>query len=537
MRTELLNNGGKFWQKIGDNYIKGYAFINNDLLDEQAIYSELIKSIQVNLIQEKLLQLNGNFSCVIKYNDKIYLIADKLKSYPLLYAKINGDWVITDQARSMMDALSEYKPDEIAIVTYLSLGYLHGNQTFLENCKIVVAGTWVELEEKDIAYTYHKHIYPKVNLSDEAIMAGCVHSLENAIKRMLQSIGDRPIWIPLSGGYDSRLLACVLKKLDAKNVSCFTYGIPESYEVKISRQVAQTLNFPWYYVEYTEEKFLAVANSPMDDDYIYWAMNLNTTSHFQDFIAFKELRERRIIEDNAVVVPGHSGEILGRDQIPYQLLESNKSVAELLYYRYFQWNIPKKKSKKIILNDLGQELNITIAKEDKSRTIDLFSNWNIQNRQANFIVNAVRIYEYFGVDWRIPLWDDELSYFWFSLPWTKNANVILYNQFMFEQYFIPMKVAIYKEKIVSRNLMAKIRLPFGIKSKIKKELSKLNYFKTIYDFNGLNYRASYYLNKINDVPPKQIILKKTDTNAVITYYEIFLIKKYFALKEIKNDQK
>lgn len=398
---------------------------------------------------------------------------------------------------------------------------------FLNDCKIVSAGTYVQIDDEVNIYEYHKHIYKKVSISDDEIMEGCVRTLENALKRMIISIGDRPVWIPLSGGYDSRLLACVCKKLNVKKVSCYTYGISDSFEVNISKKVAEILGYPWYYVEYNNAKFLSVVKSPIIKDYIFWAMNLNTTSHYQDFIAFKELREKGIIEDNAVIVPGHSGEILGRDHIPYHLLGSNKNVAELLYHRYFQWNILKKKYKKQVLNNLGTELNSTISKDDKTITGDLFSNWNIQNRQANYIVNAVRVYEYFGIDWRVPLWDDELSDFWFSLEWNKSSKVILYNHFMFEKYFIPMRVAIYKETGASRNLMAKIRLPFDIKSRLKKAMCHLNYFKSKYDSNGFYNRVNYYLNELKKFQTNYIAVKKPDTNALVALYQIFLLEKYF----------
>lgn len=527
MKIELINNKGKTWKQFEDSYLKGFAFSNNTLLTENEIYNELISSIKAGNLNQKLLKLNGNFSGVLQFQDCTYLFADKLKTYPLLYANINGEWVITDQSKVILDAMPEFAPNENAIMTYLALGYLHGKLTFLDDCYIVSAGTYVVLSNKATVHEYHKHIYEKVNMTNEEIMEGCVESMENSIKRMLLSIGDRPIWLPLSGGYDSRLLACLFKKLKVKNVKCFTYGIPESYEIKISEQVANTLGFPWYYVEYTEEKFLSVANSPLDDDYIVWAMNLNTTTHYQDFIAFKELREKGIIEDNAVIVPGHSGEILGRDQIPYHLLDTNKTVAELLFYKYFYWNSLKNEFKENAINLLGINLNSTTAKKDKTLTIDLFSNWNIQNRQANFIVNAVRVYEYFGNDWRVPLWDDELSAFWLSLPWEKNSNVMLYNQFMFEQYFKPMGVAIYKEANISKSLIAKIKLPFNLKSKIKKELSKLNYFKSRYDHNGFNYRATFYLDKLKNFSSPYILLKKTNPNAVIALYQIFLLKEYY----------
>lgn len=525
MKLELINNKGKSWKQFEGNYIKGFAFLNNTLLTESEINNVLIDAIKTDKLKQKLLELNGNFSGVIQFQECIYLFADKLKTYPLLYTNINGEWLITDQSRVIIEAMPGFRLNETAIITYLTLGYLHGEQTFLENCNIVSAGTYVVLNNKPTIHKYHNHIYDKVNLTDDEIMKGCVESMENSIKRMLLSIGDRPIWLPLSGGYDSRLLACLFKKLNVENVKCFTYGIPESYEVKISKQVAKTLGFPWYYVEYTEEKFLSGSNSPMDDDYILWAMNLNTTSHYQDFIAFKELKEKGIIEDNAVIVPGHTGEVLGRDHVPYHLLDENKSVSDLIYYKYFHWNRPKRKYKKQLLNSLGAKLNSTISKENKADAIDLFTNWNIQNRQANFIVNAVRVYEYYGNDWRVPMWDDELSEFWFSLPWEKNSNVMLYNQFMFEQYFIPMGVDIYKESNITKTVISRIKLPFNLKPIIRKALNNTKYFKSRYDVNAFNGLTKFILSKVANFNLDYITLDKTSFNSVTAYYQIYLLKK------------
>lgn len=132
MSIELTNNRGKSWQKIGNSYIKGFAFIKDRLLLGQDILNELLQSIINNQLKDKLLELNGNFSAVIQYQKTIYLFADKLKTYPLLYAKINNEWIITDQSKVIMDAMPQYSPNENAIMTYLALGYLHGNQTFFK---------------------------------------------------------------------------------------------------------------------------------------------------------------------------------------------------------------------------------------------------------------------------------------------------------------------------------------------------------------------------------------------------------------------
>ena len=59
-----------------------------------------------------------------------------------------------------------------------------------------------------------------------------------------------PQLIRLSGGNDSRLIACLCKKFGLDNVTCFTYGREDSFEVAISKKVASALGYMWYFVEY-----------------------------------------------------------------------------------------------------------------------------------------------------------------------------------------------------------------------------------------------------------------------------------------------
>jgi asparagine synthase (glutamine-hydrolysing) len=42
--------------------------------------------------------------------------------------------------------------------------------------------------------------------------------------------------------------------------------------------------------------------------------------------------------------------------------------------------------------------------------------WNWQERQAKFIANAVRVYEFWGYEWRLPFWDAEVVDFWAAVP-------------------------------------------------------------------------------------------------------------------------
>lgn len=523
MEIQLNSNGGKVWQSFGENHIKGFAFYKNKFLSGNDLLNAVLSAIYDNNLNSLLLELNGNFSIVCSEGISTYLIADKMKTYPLLYLRNNHNFFVSDQAKAILDCDCKLTFDEESVITYIPLGYLHGDSTLLQNCKIVAAGTYVVLGDSATVVKYHEHIYEKTESEDiDVLIEKAEQQLEKAINRMLISIGDRPIWIPLSGGYDSRLLACVLKKLNVPNVNCFTYGISSSYEVQISRQVAEALGFKWHFIEYNDSN---IAEISTHIDYFISAMNLNSTSHYQDFVAIKELKERNIMPDNAVIVPGHSGEILGRDQVPYHLLDSDCTLADLLYYRYYTRNELKGKYKRYALASLGNNFNDFQVRDDKSLAIDLFNNWNVQNRQSNFIVNAVRVYEFFNYDWRIPLWDDELSKFWFSISTDINRNVEFYNHFLFTVYFKPLKVDFYKKSYASGNFISKIRLPFGIKYKIKYYLTKFSFLKGMYDFNNLNRITEVIDNKLVGFRLKYIKARHKYSDSSDTLFLLFLLTK------------
>src|SRR6185295_17915578 len=50
--------------------------------------------------------------------------------------------------------------------------------------------------------------------------------LRNVFSKMIASAQGRPIVVPLSAGFDSRLIAAALKELRYPDVRCYAYGIP-----------------------------------------------------------------------------------------------------------------------------------------------------------------------------------------------------------------------------------------------------------------------------------------------------------------------
>ena len=69
---------------------------------------------------------------------------------------------------------------------------------------------------------------------------------------------------------------------------------------------------------------------------------------------------------------------------------------------------------------LGWERITAYAEYDEisnpAELADAFEAWEWQERQAKFIVNSVRVYDFWGHDWWMPLWDAGFMRFWQGVP-------------------------------------------------------------------------------------------------------------------------
>jgi asparagine synthetase B (glutamine-hydrolysing) len=82
-----------------------------------------------------------------------------------------------------------------------------------------------------------------------------------------------------------------------------------------------------------------------------------------------------------------------------------------------------------------------IAESTPEKAADTFEYWDLQERQAKFIVNSVRVYESFGYEWRLPLFDAELMDFWARVPLRGRVGRRLYFEFVRAHQKLPITPA------------------------------------------------------------------------------------------------
>ena len=490
-------------------YVKGWAFHKGNLLKGKSLLDYLARAFLSGdeHFKQTLQALNGFFSIILTTNEEVILISDKLKSYPLLYFQEDGKFFVCNQGEVPHKRMKSIRINETFMPTFLALGYLWGNNTLYEQCHIVPGSTYVRIKE-DVALpiSYAKKPALSQGLTEEEIARKADIALMHSFERLSHIAPNRPVVLPLSGGYDSRLLACLCKKFGFRHVICYTYGIKGNPETEISRQIARQLGYPWYYVEYTTEKWASIIRNGYVESYLRFAGNLNAIGHLQDFLAIHELRHKGVIPPDSIIVPGHTGDMLGGSHLPLDTLTpSNLPLS--IYEKYYELNILKPTYKAQALALLNNNLPQDITSEEEC--LQAFYDWGKNARQSNFIINSVRAYEFQGWEWALPLWDDEYAQFWESIPCERRKGSALYNRFLFRHYFMPFHVEMEKPNrapSAMHGLLARF-LDHDGRSIIKHYLEKYHLKSTQTD--------DYALDNVGDLLEMHYSLPKKNTNRYI----------------------
>jgi len=503
IKINLQYNKGYKWNHSKNIHSKGYLFGPEGNLHQGKDLNAYFSCASEGDFANKIASANGSFAIVIQKNNKLWVGMDRLRSIPLFYAFKNNIFYISDNAYWIKGELNLKELDKISEQEFLLTGYVTGKDTLFTEIKQIQAGEYLIAEGKNSqihigTHRYYRYLHNNFFAeSKEELYDKLDKVSENVIRRLINSVNESTIMIPLSGGYDSRYIAAMLKKFDYKNMICFSYGKKGNWESEISEKVAKKLGCKWYFVEYTKTKWRDLFNSKEMKQYLKYGNNLTSLAHLQDWPAVWELKKTNKIPDDAVFVPGHSGDLLGGSWTPKPLDTSKidynlNDISGYLFKRHYcLFDLKDEHKKGLFLNRIKEELRdleILIAEN----YVNLSDCWNIANRQAKFIVNSVRIYEFFGFEWRIPLWDSELMDFWLRIPLKYRIKKELYDEYLFERLFKEYDISFNKnenKKIKKNSSLGKI------KSTIKKV--RFLYRMALKILFIRKYLLDYYNNSMN----------------------------------------
>jgi len=427
-------------------YARGFAFRSGELLRGAGLVSLLgeaagngVDSQCQQKLSEVLSELNGNFAIIIRTKKWLFAAVDRIRSIPLFYGIKDGHAFLSDDAYWVKGRSSKDKPDLLNVKEFMLTGYITGSDTFFPEVKQLQAGEFLwcqDTEDKPVIsvcryYRWLHGDYLEVGEKELFEKMGQMHN--RVFERFSESTRGSPLVIPLSGGYDSRLLAVMLKRLGREDVTCFSYGRPGNWESALSRRVAKILGYKWNFVPYSFKKWRKWSEESRDiGEYQCYAANLSSIPVMTNLLAVKELKEQGAIAENSIFVPGHTGDFISGGHIPLywagkQSISFNELLAAIWRRHYSLWKTSISLHEDLVRKLSGQLEDVESDTYDGAISAFEYQEW--QERQAKFIVNSVRVYEFYGFEWRLPFWDNDFMEFWQRVPVSYRIGKVLYDRF------------------------------------------------------------------------------------------------------------
>lgn len=486
--------------------------------------------------------LDGHFAFVVQTPQWCLAAVDKIASIPLCYADDGDAWHIDCQAARLLanagiDA-REVKSD--AALAIAMSGYTIGRATLYDRLQALTPGEAVFFAAVGDAqrFQYYRyapwHEQPGVFSDYLSELAGVTL---NVLRKMLASVGDRQIVIPLSAGNDSRSIASGLKQLGATNVKCFTYGIDGSFEAQISRKVAEKLGYEWRFVPLTHRSESAFYRSEEFRRYWREADSCLSVPYIQGLSATKYLQESGWIDANAVFVNGNTGDFISGGHIPPAMcanvadVSREKRMTQLLHEfvkKHFSlWAYLKTANN---LQNIERQLSAEISRLTGENIPDhalhgVYEYLELLGRQSKYILGNQRIYEFYGYEWRLPLWDDDYLRFWAKVPLALKAKQNLYKSMLQQQNWggvwdnsIPVNRQTIRPKwLIPLRFLAKLGFaPFGAKGRKAWKRFELNVF---YYWRDLGMTVALF-------PYRQVLFDRKGARHVVA----FMAERYLAEK-------
>jgi len=477
--THLQNNKGFTWHSKGGISVKGFLFDNQDNFFPGKEIIEYFSSIDsFSDFEERVNYANGAFSVIIHFEEEIFVATDIIRTFPLFYARHQGKWILSDDAGYLSELTGNHEINPLAKVEFLAAGYVTGNETLLQGIRQVQAGEIIRFKEDDLNnrfyYSYRTHKAREDEYED--LKSEGLKTIQEAFARFIVSLDNKTVVLPLSGGYDSRLIAAKLKHFGYKDVVCFTYGRKSSPEIEISEKVAKQLGYKWIFVEYTEELIEGYLEDEHFRQYYPYASQYVSMFYMQEYFAVRYLKENKLIPDDSVFVPGHSGDFLAGSQLNkhsnLRMEESLSQIAERIYSIKYCFNKPNPDNKPKILDRIEKSLQEKFIK-DSDLAYTIHEDWDFKEKLAKFNFNSATTYAAFGYEYRFPFWDRYLVDFFKRLPLHAKINKYLYDDILCNDIFENLGLNFDEELTLTDNALRFFKIKKQIKQILPEAINRI----------------------------------------------------------------
>jgi asparagine synthase (glutamine-hydrolysing) len=424
IKVHLREDHGKRWTRLGGADVSGYVFWEGQLLTGASLAAWFADAAEHDL-PSVVRTANGSFQGIYRTGDRLLATVDRVRSMPIFYASVGDTLIVSDDAYWVAEEAGDQQFDRISLDEFRAAGYVTGGATLSRHVRQIQAGeildTAIDRQGHPAVtvsdyykYTHHDDVVE----TDDDFEGRLGEVIDRVGGRLVESLAGETALVPLSGGLDSRLVALILRAQQYDDVICFSYGRPENAESQTSRSVAKHLGYRWVFAPYDNEMWRRLMHSPERLTLDRYADNLASLPHLQDWPAVRMLRQAKKLPDRGIFVPGHTGDFLSGQQmagIEHLVTRGDReTLARAIRLAHYPDGVPRRSRPSIeakILAEVGGVVDGT-----RRSVLAAVDTWNWRERQAKYIVNSVRSYEFIGHGWRLPLWDNELMDFWERVP-------------------------------------------------------------------------------------------------------------------------
>ncbi len=429
MKISIHLVDGIRWTALAGLWFRGAAVHKGRLAREAELARLLPGAADVQTAAQLLSSLSGFFACIGQVGEWTIAAADHVRSIPVFYGEVEGRLFISDSARWVRERVGDSERDPVAELEIEYAGYVTGPDTLYPRVKQLQAGELLAARVVDGELQTHTTTYfpqrrwPLLDRSEEELLAALDEATASAMRHLIEYAGGRPIALALSAGIDSGRIAIWLKRLGYDDVFAYSYGRAGNQDALGSRRLARRLGLRWEFVPYTEQLWAQWWRTTERREYYDFADGLCALPILQEWPAIMQLRERGLLPAETLIVPGYAAEAFVRPRrtppnwppLRDDVLEP-EAVARAtarLHYSLWPWGDRRRELEELFSRRVLAATGDTAGYVSSAA---LYEAWAIRERQAKFITNAVRTYEYWGYDWWLPLWDDAVLRFWSQTP-------------------------------------------------------------------------------------------------------------------------
>ena len=165
--------------------------------------------------------------------------------------------MISDDANLIVDEYQSWILMKVLKRIFLCAGYTTGSKTLKKGLNQVQAAEVLEIKKNKVIseeyWTYATHKTSKKNFNELKLQLNNIY--KDVTKRMIKILKQRTAIIPLSGGYDSRLILSLLVMHNYKKIICYTYGNKDSPEIVVAKKVCDKLKIKLITIDYSNQFF------------------------------------------------------------------------------------------------------------------------------------------------------------------------------------------------------------------------------------------------------------------------------------------